>query len=119
MKGDSMMIEHDDVELLWPLGHPTSLQAMKEQVTLVKGWTQLVARYSVEEWPWHEQDVRHRRSSLIDAAARAAVLALDWPTDPMNVLDDEPAAGTEWLPVYASMLGAPRPPVRHTRERSE
>lgn len=55
----------------------------------------------------------------IDDAARAAVLALDWPAGPINVVDDEPAAGTEWLPIYASILGAPPPPVRHTRERWE
>jgi nucleoside-diphosphate-sugar epimerase len=55
----------------------------------------------------------------IDDAARAAVLALDWPPGPINVVDDEPAPGTEWLPLYASLLGAPRPPVRHTRERWE
>lgn len=55
----------------------------------------------------------------IDDAARAAALALDWPAGPINVVDDEPAAGTEWLPIYASVLGAPPPLVRHTRERWE
>ncbi|MET3291179.1 UNVERIFIED_CONTAM: nucleoside-diphosphate-sugar epimerase [Brevibacillus sp. OAP136] len=42
-------------------------------------------------------------------AARAAVLALDWPTGAVNIVDDEPAAGTEWLAVYAQALGAPEP----------
>ncbi|PWT74736.1 MAG: hypothetical protein C5B60_06350 [Chloroflexi bacterium] len=26
-------------------------------------------------------------------------------------MDDEPAAGTVWLPVYAALLGAPAPPM--------
>jgi hypothetical protein len=34
----------------------------------------------------------------------------------VNVVDDEPAAGTAWLPLYAQLVGAPPPPVRHTRE---
>jgi nucleoside-diphosphate-sugar epimerase len=61
----------------------------------------------------------HRRSSLIVDAARAPVLALEWPAGPINVVDDEPASGTEWLASYASVLGAPPPPVRQTRERWE
>ena len=31
-------------------------------------------------------------------AARAAMLAIDWPAGVVNIVDDEPAAGTEWLP---------------------
>lgn len=45
-------------------------------------------------------------------AARAAVQALDWPPGPLNIVDDEPAAGTEWVPAYAARIGAPRPPLR-------
>jgi nucleoside-diphosphate-sugar epimerase len=55
----------------------------------------------------------------IDDAARAAVLALDWPAGPINIVDDDPTPGTEWLPIFASYLGAPPPPVKHTRERWE
>jgi nucleoside-diphosphate-sugar epimerase len=47
----------------------------------------------------------------VDDAARAAVQALEWPAGVVNVVDDEPAPGTEWLPVYAGALGAP--PPRH------
>ncbi|QGQ96066.1 NAD(P)-dependent oxidoreductase [Paenibacillus psychroresistens] len=46
---------------------------------------------------------------LAEDAARAALLALDWPTGPYNIVDDEPAAETDWLPVYAAALGAPEP----------
>jgi len=47
----------------------------------------------------------------VDDAARAALLALEWPSGIVNVVDDEPAPGTAWLPVYAATLGAPPPPV--------
>ncbi|MFD9006537.1 NAD-dependent epimerase/dehydratase family protein [Streptomyces sp. NPDC059582] len=42
-------------------------------------------------------------------AARAAVAALDWPSGPVNIVDDEPAQGREWLPVLATALGVPLP----------
>ncbi len=45
-------------------------------------------------------------------AAQAALQALDWPTGPLNIVDDEPAAGTDWLPLYASLVGAPPPPIK-------
>ncbi|SEQ87462.1 NAD-dependent epimerase/dehydratase family protein [Microlunatus flavus] len=44
-------------------------------------------------------------------AVQAAVDALDWPPGAVNVVDDEPAPGTEWLPAFARALGAPAPPV--------
>lgn len=45
----------------------------------------------------------------VEDAANAALLALDWPSGPVNIVDDEPAAGTEWLPVYAEAVGAGAP----------
>lgn len=42
-------------------------------------------------------------------AARAALLALDWPTGVVNVVDDEPAPATHWVPVLAEALGEPVP----------
>lgn len=44
-------------------------------------------------------------------AARAAVSALDWPAGIVNIVDDEPAPGTEWLPAFAAAVGAPPPPA--------
>jgi nucleoside-diphosphate-sugar epimerase len=55
----------------------------------------------------------------VEDAARAAVLALGWPSGPVNVADDEPAAGTQWLPVYAAALGAPTPEHRPGSNRGE
>jgi nucleoside-diphosphate-sugar epimerase len=53
----------------------------------------------------------------VDDAARAALLALDWPPGIVNIVDDEPASGTIWLPVYAASLGAPAPRVGAGQQR--
>ncbi|MCX4098656.1 NAD-dependent epimerase/dehydratase family protein [Nocardia sp. alder85J] len=45
----------------------------------------------------------------VDDAARATVEALDWPSGTVNVVDDEPAPGREWVPVLAAAVGAPAP----------
>jgi nucleoside-diphosphate-sugar epimerase len=42
-------------------------------------------------------------------AARAAVAALAWPPGTVNILDDTPAPGTDWVPVFAAVLDAPPP----------
>ncbi len=47
-------------------------------------------------------------------AAQAALLALDWPAGVVNIVDDEPAAGSEWLPLYANLVGAPPPATEPT-----
>jgi nucleoside-diphosphate-sugar epimerase len=48
-------------------------------------------------------------------AARAAADALDWPSGPVNVCDDEPAAGYEWLPAFCAAVGAPAPAAGDAR----
>jgi 2-alkyl-3-oxoalkanoate reductase len=68
------------------------------------------------------QDVTRRRLPIIgrgqgvwsfihvDDAARATVLALtEGKTGAYNIVDDEPAPVSEWLPALADALGAPRP----------
>ena len=45
----------------------------------------------------------------VEDAAEAVLLALQWPSGPVNIVDDEPAKGLDWLPVYAQALGAPMP----------
>jgi nucleoside-diphosphate-sugar epimerase len=50
----------------------------------------------------------------VDDAAAAAVAALEWPPGAVNIVDDEPAQQSDWLPVYAESIGAPAPGVaRH------
>lgn len=55
----------------------------------------------------------------VEDAAHAALLALDWASGPVNIVDDEPAPGTEWLPVYASAAGAPEPGFQAGSNRGE
>ncbi|MDF2962429.1 MAG: hypothetical protein K0S39_4164 [Paenibacillus sp.] len=55
----------------------------------------------------------------VDDAAQAALAALDWPNGPVNIVDDEPAPGTVWLPIYASAVGAPEPDIQAGSNRGE
>ena len=45
----------------------------------------------------------------VDDAAAAAVQALTWPSGPVNICDDEPATGREWVPAFYEAVGAPMP----------
>jgi nucleoside-diphosphate-sugar epimerase len=51
--------------------------------------------------------------------AQAAVQALHWRSGVYNIVDDEPAPGTEWVPYYAQLIGAPPPPVKASAEPYE
>jgi len=44
-----------------------------------------------------------------DDAAGAAAQALSWPTGFVNVCDDVPAAGREWVPAFCRAVGAAEP----------
>ncbi|MDI4649002.1 NAD-dependent epimerase/dehydratase family protein [Cohnella hashimotonis] len=55
----------------------------------------------------------------VDDAAHAALLALGWPPGTVNVVDDRPAPGSEWLPHYAALLGAPAPARQPGAARGE
>ncbi|WP_417233405.1 NAD-dependent epimerase/dehydratase family protein [Arthrobacter sp.] len=46
----------------------------------------------------------------LDDVVAATVQALTWPDGAYNIVDDAPAPATEWLPAYASGIGAPVPP---------
>jgi len=47
----------------------------------------------------------------VEDAAAAAALALAWPAGTLNIVDDEPAPGTQWVPFLAKRLGGPTPPT--------
>lgn len=55
----------------------------------------------------------------VEDAARAAVAALSWPPGVYNIVDDEPAPGTAWLPLFAECVGAPPPPYQPGSGRGE
>jgi nucleoside-diphosphate-sugar epimerase len=46
----------------------------------------------------------------IEDAAISTQIALGWPAGVYNIADDEPAAASDWVPQYASEIGAPPPP---------
>jgi nucleoside-diphosphate-sugar epimerase len=106
------------------LGMVQGVQALEEAVgELAKG---VVLRYGLFYGPgtWYAPDgavaEQVRRGQVVadegvtsflhvDDAAGATLLALDWPAGIFNIVDDEPAPGSVWLPVYAETLGAPAP----------
>ncbi len=47
----------------------------------------------------------------VDDAATAAVAALEWPSGAVNVCDDDPAPGWEWVPAFCAAVGADPPPT--------
>ncbi len=47
----------------------------------------------------------------VQDAASAAVAALGWPSGSFNIVDDAPAAGTDWVPFLAGLLGGPPAPA--------
>ncbi|MBZ0288126.1 MAG: NAD(P)-dependent oxidoreductase [Anaerolineae bacterium] len=49
-------------------------------------------------------------------AAQAAFHALAWPAGVYNIVDNHPAPGNEWIPLVASLIGAPSPPIKSGRE---
>ncbi len=55
----------------------------------------------------------------VDDAAGAAVQALHWPSGPVNICDDDPAAGIEWIPGFCTAVGAAAPPPPPLPERAD
>lgn len=49
----------------------------------------------------------------VEDAAAAVVAALGWTAGVLNVVDDEPAPGTAWVPVFAAAVGGTAPPEEH------
>ena len=109
-----------------------AVQALETAVAEMEEW--VVLRYGLLYGPgtWYAPDGfiadQVRRGELcadegissflhVDDAARAALLALDWPQGIVNVVDDEPAKGIVWLPVFAATLDAPAPPATGGQER--
>lgn len=53
----------------------------------------------------------------VDDAAAAAAAALDWPTGPVNIVDDAPAPDSEWTRPSPSPSAHPLPPRPSTYQR--
>ncbi|WP_371404835.1 NAD(P)-dependent oxidoreductase [Kribbella sp. NBC_00662] len=50
----------------------------------------------------------------IDDTAPAARAALTWPSGPVNIVDNDPAPASSWLPVFTQAIGAPTTPDART-----
>lgn len=124
---------HADGDPLWldaPKDFRRSAQALADLDRAVLGAEGVVLRYGYFYGPGSAissdgsvgQDVARRRLPIVgggqgvwslihvDDAARATVAALTaGDSGSYNVVDDEPAAVSEWLPAFADALGAPRP----------
>jgi nucleoside-diphosphate-sugar epimerase len=124
MPGDAPAVEGDPLD---PTVPPyKGVAALEEAVrTMPHG---IVLRYGALYGPgtWYAPDgaiadrVRNGDMKLspawtsfvhVDDAAAAALAALDWPAGAINIVDDEPAQGSEWLPVYAESIGASVPGI--------
>ncbi|MHA4117228.1 NAD-dependent epimerase/dehydratase family protein [Bacillus cereus] len=55
----------------------------------------------------------------VEDAARATMLALNWPSGIVNIVDNYPATSKEWLPIYAAVIGAPKPKVQEGKNSWE
>jgi nucleoside-diphosphate-sugar epimerase len=126
----SVHVESDPLYLDAPKAFARSAAAVHELERTVLGAGGVVLRYGYFYGPGSSisregsmgQDVSRRRLPIvgsgggvwsfvqIDDAARATVAALgNGASGAYNVVDDEPAPVSEWLPALAQALGAPRP----------
>lgn len=111
-------------------GTVDGVTALENTVQTAPEW--VILRYGLLYGPstWYAQDGlmadKARSAQLVadadvssfvhvDDAAAAAVQALDWPTGTVNICDDEPAAGRDWVPAFCRAVGAPEPPQSDAR----
>jgi nucleoside-diphosphate-sugar epimerase len=135
--GDHPASEDDPLDIQAPLPRKSTIDgivALEEAVAEVPN--HVILRYGMLYGPntWYDtrgvmadkvlQRQLHASDGItsflhVEDAANAAMLALDWPTGPVNVVDNEPAAGKQWLPVYADSLQAPAPDYQPGINRGE
>ncbi|AZS15213.1 NAD-dependent epimerase/dehydratase family protein [Paenibacillus lutimineralis] len=132
--GDQPASEEDSLDMDAPLPRKTSIDgivALEQAVAEIS--EHVILRYGMFYGPgtWYDIDgemakqVQNHQLLATDAvmsflhvedAAHAALLALNWPSGPINIVDDEPAAGIDWLPIYAKALQAPAPEYQEGRQ---
>ncbi|WCN36560.1 NAD-dependent epimerase/dehydratase family protein [Aneurinibacillus uraniidurans] len=135
--GDIPAAEEVPLDIHAPMPRKTTIDgiaALEEKVTEMP--ESVILRYGTLYGPgtWYAIDGivadQVRRKELVatngvssflhvEDAARAALLALDWPSGLVNIVDDSPAPGTLWLPAYASAIGAAQPSIQAGRNRGE
>ena len=127
--------ESDALDLVAPPPRETTIRgivALEQAARELPEW--IVLRYGLLYGPgtWYAADGLHavhaRAGALtagedvtsfvhVDDAAEAANAALAWPSGAVNLCDDEPAPGREWVPAFCRAVGAD-PPRTDDRPRS-
>ena len=127
-EGGWVKSEEDPLDLEEGTAAHTSMEALRHVETVVVGAGGAVMRYGALYGPGATDDqvtlVRKRQFPLVgratgyaswvhlDDAASATVLAVEQKaTGVFNIVDDEPAPASEWLPYLAACAGA-KPPIR-------
>jgi nucleoside-diphosphate-sugar epimerase len=123
--GEAPADEHVPLDLEAPEPRRTTvagIDALERAVRRVPAWVAL--RYGLLYGPgtWYAPDGLRADASRagrlvadadvssfvhVEDAALAAAQALEWPAGAVNVCDDEPAAGVDWVPVFCAAIGAP------------
>lgn len=132
--GNSPAKESDDLDIGAPMPRKTTVDSVIALEQIVSEMPKhVILRYGMLYGPgtWYAkggimaEKIRRKQVPATEAvtsflhvedAANAAILALNWPTGVVNIVDDEPASGKEWLPHYASLIGAPAPDVQPDRK---
>ncbi|PFM61527.1 dTDP-glucose 4,6-dehydratase [Bacillus cereus] len=128
--GDKLATETDPLDFYAPMPRQVTINGIaKLEETVSELPEAVILRYGKLYGPgtWYAENgvfanqVRNNEiiatdgmSSFIhvEDAARAAVLALDWPSGIVNIVDDSPVTSKEWLPIYAAAIEAPEPKVQ-------
>ena len=135
--GEGPATEEEMLDITAPYPRKTTIEGimkLEEKVSQVPKF--VILRYGTLYGPgtWYAKDgmfadqVRRQEIAAtdgvvsflhVDDAARASLLALEWPSGPVNIVDDHPASGNVWLPVYVSTIGAPHPSIQTGSNRGE
>ncbi|KAA0766461.1 NAD(P)-dependent oxidoreductase [Bacillus sp. SH5-2] len=128
--GDSFAIEKDSLDIAAPMPRQVTINGILKLEEAVSEFPEAVilrygTLYGPETWygenGWITNKIQNNEIIATDGissflhvedAARAAMLALEWPSGVVNIADDSPASSKEWLPIYAAAIGAQVPKVQ-------
>ncbi|WP_242214697.1 NAD(P)-dependent oxidoreductase [Bacillus cereus group sp. BfR-BA-01383] len=135
--GDTFATEKDSLDIAAPMPRQVTVNGILKLEEAVSELPEaVILRYGTLYGPgtWYEENgfianqvcnneiiANDGISSFIhvEDAARSAMLALNWPTGTVNIVDNYPAASKEWLPIYANAIGAPNPMVQDGKRNWE
>ncbi|MDT3498986.1 NAD(P)-dependent oxidoreductase [Bacillus toyonensis] len=128
--GDTFATEKDSLHITAPMPRQITVNGILKLESAVSELPEsIILRYGTLYGPgtWYAEhglianQVRNNEMIATDGissfihvedAARATMLALNWPSGIVNIVDNYPATSKEWLPIYAAAIGAPEPKVQ-------